>query len=52
VPSLGVVAFASEDSGFARPMFGKVMRAAVPTQIPSGQDTLSVQVIVGFDVLY
>jgi uncharacterized protein len=53
--TLGVVAFVSEDAGFAPPVFGKVMRAAapaMPTQILSGQDMLSVQVVVGFDVLH
>ncbi len=53
--TLGAVAFVSEDAGFAPPVFGKVMRAAapaMPTQILSGQDTLSVQVIVGFGVLH
>jgi uncharacterized protein len=53
--TLGVVAFVSEDSGVAPPVFGKVMRAsapAMPTQILSGEDTLSVQIVVGFDVLH
>ena len=53
--TLGAVAFVSEDAGFAPPVFGKVMRAAapaMPTQILSGQDTLSVQIIVGFGVLH
>jgi hypothetical protein len=53
--TLSVVAFVSEDGGYAPPVFGKVMRAAapaMPTQILSGQDTLSVQVTVGFDVLH
>jgi uncharacterized protein YggE len=53
--TLGTVAFVSEDAGFAPPVFGKVMRAAspaMPTQILSGQDALSVQVVVGFDVLH
>ena len=53
--ALGVVAFVSEDAGFAPPVFGKVMRAAapaMPTQILSGQDTLSIQIVVGFDVLH
>ena len=37
------------------PVFGKLMRAAapaMPTQILSGEDTLSVQVTVGFDVVH
>jgi uncharacterized protein YggE len=53
--TLGAVAFVSEDSGTAAPVFAKVMRAAapaMPTQILAGEDTLSVQIIVGFDVLH
>jgi uncharacterized protein YggE len=53
--ALGVVAFVSEDAGSAAPVFGKMMRAAaspMPTQILNGEDTLSVQVIVGFDILH
>jgi uncharacterized protein YggE len=55
--NLGVVAFITEDTGSAPPVFGKVMRAAVsmaaaPTQILSGEDTLRVQIVVGFDVTH
>jgi uncharacterized protein YggE len=54
--SLGGVAFITEDTGSAPPVYGKVMRfaapAAAPTQILSGEDTLRVQIVVGFDVAH
>ncbi len=54
--SLGSVAFITEDTGSAPPVFGKVLRAApmaaAPTQILSGEDTLRVQIVVGFDVAH
>ena len=53
--TLGAVAFVREDSGFAAPVSGGLMRAAasaVPTQILGGEDTLSIQVTVGFDILH
>lgn len=54
--NLGGVAFITEDSGSAPPVFGKMLRAApmaaAPTQILSGEDTLRVQVSVGFDVVH
>ena len=53
--TIGVVAFVSEGAGSTPPVFGKLMRAAapaMPTQILSGEDTLSVQVTVGFDVVH
>jgi uncharacterized protein len=54
--TLGVVAFVSEDTGSVPPPVFARMRvaapAAAPTQILSGEDTLRVQVVVGFDVLH
>jgi uncharacterized protein len=53
--TIGVVAFVSEGASSTPPVFGKLMRAAAPamsTQILSGEDTLSVQVTVGFDVVH
>jgi uncharacterized protein YggE len=55
--SLGSVAFITEDTGSAPPVFGKMLRAAapmaaVPTQILSGEDTLRVQIVVGFDMAH
>jgi uncharacterized protein YggE len=55
--SLGSVAFVTEDTGSAPPVFGKMLRAAAPmaaapTQILSGEDTLRVQIVVGFDVAH
>jgi uncharacterized protein len=53
--TLGVVAFVSENTGVAPPVFAKALRAAapaMPTQILSGEDTLSVQIAVGFDVVH
>ena len=51
--TINVVAFVSEGAGSTPPVFGKLMRAAAPaTQILSGEDILSVQVTVGFDVVH
>jgi uncharacterized protein len=55
--NLGSVAFITEDTGSAPPVYGKMLRAAVPmaaaqTQILSGEDTLRVQIVVGFDVAH
>ena len=55
--SLGSVAFITEDTGSAPAVFGKMLRtpapmAAMPTQILSGEDTLRVQIVIGFDVAH
>jgi uncharacterized protein YggE len=49
--SLGAVAWISEDSGYAPPMAGKLMRvAAAPVPIAVGEDELQVRITVGFEI--
>jgi uncharacterized protein len=54
--NLGGVAFITEDTGSAPPVYGKVLRAAMPaaasTQILSGEDRLRVEIVAGFDVAH
>jgi hypothetical protein len=54
--TLGAVVWISEDSNAAPPMFAQTFRAkaatAAPTPIMSGEDTLRVQITVGFDVAH
>jgi hypothetical protein len=54
--TLGTVAWISEDTGTAPPAFARVRTmapmAAAPTPIMSGEDTLRVQITVGFDVAH
>ena len=54
--NLGAVVFIAENTGYAPPIFGKALRAmaaaAPPTQVMTGEDTLSTQVTVGFGIAH
>ena len=54
--NLGAVVFIAENTGNVRPIFGKMLRdfapAAAPTQVLTGEDTLSTQVTVGFAIAH
>lgn len=54
--NLGAVVFIAENAGYAPPIFGKALRAAAaaapPTQVLTGEDTLSTQVTVGFEIAH